>query len=131
MLNDQKETIQIELKKGKKIKLTWLNVEPKVIVPAILKLLRIKFQHKPMKLPNTKRSSLRFSFPSSWKNRDANRMLKTIRRARDWIAAGRGLIRRKEAKPQITMASTSKTVPRKFKAFTPFPPSYLNLMPEK
>jgi hypothetical protein len=112
MLNDQKETIQIELKKGKKIKLILLNVEPKVIVPAMLKLLRMKFQHKPIKFPNTKRSSLRLSFPSRWKNRDAKSMLNTIRRAIDWIAAGRGLIRRKEARLQMTMASTSNTVPR-------------------
>ncbi len=111
ILSDQKDTIQSELKKGKKIKLIWLNVEPKVIVPAMLKLLRMKFQHRPMKFPTTKSSSLRFSFPLSWKNKDAKSMLKTIRRARDWIAAGRGLIRRKEARPQIIMASTSKTVP--------------------
>jgi hypothetical protein len=93
ILSDQKDTIQNELKKGKKTKLILLNVEPKIIVPEMIKLLRIKFQHRPIKLPHTKRSSLTFSFPVSWKNREAKRMLKTRRTAKDWMAADRQLIR--------------------------------------
>jgi hypothetical protein len=47
-------------------------------------------------------------------------MLKTKRVAKDWIAADKGLIRRKEAITQRTIASTSKTVPMWFKVFTYF-----------
>ena len=37
ILKDQKETIQSELKKGKKIKLRWLKVDPKNVAPATLR----------------------------------------------------------------------------------------------
>jgi len=47
-------------------------------------------------------------------------MLKTKRVAKDWIAADKGLIRRKEAITQRTIASTSKTVAMWFKVFTYF-----------
>jgi hypothetical protein len=62
-VKDQKDIIQSELRNGKKTMYRVLNFSPKYRVPTTSKMLKVKFQHNPMMLPNVKRQSFRFIVP--------------------------------------------------------------------